>query len=317
MNESFGIVLPVFGLIGVGYVVAWTNVAGKGSGEALADFVFTVAIPVLLFRTIVVADFSAAAPWRLWLAYFTGFAVAWVAGDQIVRRLFGRDHRAGVVGGVSSAYSNAVLIGIPLTITAYGEHAAVAIALIVAVHLPVAMTVSVVLIDRAERLDGVATGRLDALAAATSVLKGLATNPLIVGIGAGILWRLTGIVLGGPVGIVVDRLAGVAGTLALISVGMTLRQYGIGRNVPAGLVLSAVKLLVLPLTVLLVTRFMVLPPVWVKVAVVTAACPTGVNAYLIANRFRTGEALASNAIAISTAIAVVTTALWLQVMTWF
>ena len=116
---------------------------------------------------------------------------------------------------------------------------------------------------------------------------------------------------------VVDRIAGVAGTLALISVGMTLRQYGIGRNVPAGLVLSAVKLCVLPAAVLLMTRFIALPPVWVKAAVVTAACPTGVNAYLIASRFRTGEALASNAIAVSTGLAVVTTALWLHVVEWF
>ena len=140
MEQIVGIVLPVFGLIGVGYVIAWTNVTGEGSGEALAGFVFTVAIPVLLFRTFVTADFSAAAPWRLWLAYFSGFAVAWVVGDLIVRRLFGRDARAGVVGGVSSAYGNAVLIGIPLTITAYGDPGAVAIALIVAIHLPIAMT---------------------------------------------------------------------------------------------------------------------------------------------------------------------------------
>ena len=250
MDEIVGIVLPVFGLIGIGYVVAWTNVTGKGSGEALADFVFTVAIPVLLFRTIVVADFSAAAPWRLWLAYFAGFAVAWVAGDQIVRRVFGRDHRAGVVGGVSSAFSNTVLVGIPLNIAAFGDDGAVAIALIVAVHLPIAMALGAILIARAERLDGVAAGRLDALAAATGVLRSLVTNPLIIGIVAGILWRFTGIALGGTVGGVVDRIAGVAGTLALISAGMTLRQYGMSRNVPAGLVLSAVKLVVLPLTVL-------------------------------------------------------------------
>ncbi len=317
MEQIVAIVLPVFGLIGVGYVIAWTNLTGKGSGDVLAGFVFTVAIPVLLFRTIVVADFSAAAPWRLWLAYFAGFAVAWVVGDVIVRRLFGRDARAGVVAGVSAAYGNAVLIGIPLNIAAYGDAGAVAIALIVAVHLPVAMTVSVVLIARAERLDGVADRHLNARAAAASVVRGLATSPIILGIVAGVLWRLTGIPLGGPVGVVVARIAGVAGTLALISVGMTLRQYGMSRNVPAGLVLSAVKLVVLPAVVFVVARFMALPPVWVKVAVVTAACPTGVNAYLIASRFRTGEALASNAVAVSTALAVVTTAVWLHVAEWF
>ena len=318
MDQILEIVLPVFGLIGVGYGIARTNVIGKGSGEALASFVFTVAIPVLLFRTIVVADFSAASPWLLWLAYFTGFAAAWFAGDVIVRRLFGRDHRAGVVGGVSSAYSNAVLIGIPLTITAYGDAGAVAIALIVAIQLPIAMTAGVLLIARAERLDGIAGGGgLNARAAATGIARSLATSPIILGILAGVVWRLTGIPLGGPAGVVVGRIADVAGTLALVSVGMTLRQYGIGRNVPAGLVVSVVKLVVMPAVVLVMAHFLVLPPVWVKVAVITAACPTGVNAYLIANRFRTGEALASNAIAVATGLAVVSTAVWLRVVEWF
>jgi hypothetical protein len=57
-----------------------------------------------------------------------------------------------------------------------------------------------------------------------------------------------------------------------------------------------------------------MPPVWAKVAVVAAACPTGVNAYVVAARFRTGEALASNVITISTGLAVVSMTLWLTVI---
>ena len=47
---------------------------------------------------------------------------------------------------------------------------------------------------------------------------------------------------------------------------------------------------------------------------VAAACPTGVNAYVVAARFRTGEALASNVITISTGLAVVSMTLWLTVI---
>ena len=73
MDQVIGIVLPVFGLIGIGYAIAWSGVLRNETGEALADFVFVVAIPVLIFRTLAVADFAGAAPGRLWLAYFTGF----------------------------------------------------------------------------------------------------------------------------------------------------------------------------------------------------------------------------------------------------
>ena len=57
-----------------------------------------------------------------------------------------------------------------------------------------------------------------------------------------------------------------------------------------------------------------MPASWAKVAVLAAACPTGVNAYLVAARFKTGEALASNAITLSTALAAVTISMWIQVV---
>jgi hypothetical protein len=44
-----------------------------------------------------------------------------------------------------------------------------------------------------------------------------------------------------------------------------------------------------------------LPPLVAKVAVVSAAMPTGVNPYLIATRFGTGQALASNTMTMTTA----------------
>ena len=52
----------------------------------------------------------------------------------------------------------------------------------------------------------------------------------------------------------------------------------------------------------------------VEAIVLAAACPTGVNAYVVASRFRTGEALSSNAITLTTALAVLTVALWLHVL---
>ena len=48
--------------------------------------------------------------------------------------------------------------------------------------------------------------------------------------------------------------------------------------------------------------------------VIAAACPTGVNTYLIATRFRTGEALSSNAITLTTALAVGTVTVWLYIL---
>jgi predicted permease len=55
-----------------------------------------------------------------------------------------------------------------------------------------------------------------------------------------------------------------------------------------------------------------MPPVWAGVAVLFAACPCGVNAYLFAERYRQGMADASSAIALSTALSLFTTIFWLS-----
>ncbi|MCP4385585.1 MAG: AEC family transporter [Hyphomicrobiales bacterium] len=310
------IVLPVFGLIAIGYVVAWSRLLGRASGEALADFVFVVAIPVFIFRVMATATFGDA-PWLIWLPYYSVFAIMWVLGDWAIRYLFGRDARAGLVAGVSAAYGNVALVGIPLATTAYGDQGAVAITLIIAVHIPVMMTVSSVLIGRAERIDRVSDGPTSAAALIRSLARNLATNPIIIGLVLGLAWHFLQLPLAGLGRTLVDQLADLAPPLALFALGMSLRRYGIRRNVPSGLVISGLKLLLMPILVLLLVRYVVpMPPVWAKVAVIAAACPTGINAYLIAARFRTGEALASNAITLSTGLAVLSAAVWLTIVEW-
>jgi malonate transporter len=314
MAGIVGIVLPVFALIALGYLAAWSGLLKRETGAALSDFVFIVAIPVLIFRTLATAAFGEASPWSLWAGYFLVFGVMWVTGTLVIRKLFGRDARAGVVGGISTAYGNTVLVGIPLTLAAYGDPGAVAMALIIALHLPVMMAAGAILIARAERIDGVAVAEPGARAARSAALA-LARNPIIIGLVLGALWHVLGVPLAGFPRTVVDRLADVASTLALFAMGMSLRQYGIRGNVRAGLVLAFLKLMLMPALVWLATRYVFpMPAVWAKVAVIAAACPTGVNAYVVAARFRTGEALSSNAITISTGLAVISTALWLTVV---
>ena len=316
MDQIAGIVVPVFGVIGIGYAVAWSGLLRMETGEALADFVFTVAIPVLIFRVVATADFAGGTPWFLWLAYYIGFVLAWIAGTFLVRRLFERDARAGLVAGVSAAYGNALLVGIPLIITAYGTEGAAAISLLIAVHLPILMTASAILIERALVTDGLSPDA-DARAIAASLVRNLVKNPIILGLFAGILWRLTGLPIAGPAGTMVTKIADVAATLALFSVGMNLRKYGISGNVRQALTVAAIKLVAMPPVVfLLVLTVIPLPTVWAKAIVIAAACPTGVNAYLVANRFKVGQALASNAIVLTTGLAVITVAVWLNLVEW-
>ncbi len=313
MNQITAVVLPVFGLIGIGYARRGSGILDNSRSEALSEFVFVIAIPLLILRILATADFSGTSTWRLWLAFFVAFAVCWVVGTILIRRLFGRDARAGVVGGLAASYGNTTLVGIPLVLAAYGNAGSVPMALIVAVQFPIIMTAVALLMVR---MEGEYGGSARGTSIAAALLQTFVKNPIIIGLAAGALWRVSGIPFAGLPAVLVGRLADVTSTLALFAMGMSLSRYGIHGNIRAAVVLSVLKLLVMPALVLLLARVVALPPVAAKVVVIAAACPTGVTPFLVAGRFRTGEGLASNAITMSTMLGVVSVALWLHIVEW-
>ncbi|MEC9461935.1 MAG: AEC family transporter, partial [Pseudomonadota bacterium] len=73
-------VLPIFILILFGWALVRLKILATEIGDGLGDFVFKVAVPLLLLRTIANADFHGASPFRLWIAYFTGVLVTWTIG---------------------------------------------------------------------------------------------------------------------------------------------------------------------------------------------------------------------------------------------
>ena len=136
MSPLVETVLFVFGLVALGYLAGLTGYLKAETGDALSEFAVGVAMPLLLFRTMVGADFHGAAPWALWAAYFSPRGVAWTAGHLVITRIFGRDSQAGVVGGVATAFSNLVLLGIPFMLGVFGQEGFEILSLIIAVHLP-------------------------------------------------------------------------------------------------------------------------------------------------------------------------------------
>jgi len=81
-------------------------------------------------------------------------------------------------------------------------------------------------------------------------------------------------------------------------------------------VLVGLKLALFPAIVWLIGSAMPgMPPTWLRVAVLMAACPAGVNAFLLAMRYQRAVATVAAAIAIGTGISAFTlTALlyWLK-----
>jgi predicted permease len=313
MPETLATVISIFGLVAAGYAAARTRILSRSAGEGLSDFVFKVAIPFLLFDTLAAADLHGISPWRIWAGYFIPFAIVFTLGHLIVRRVFGRDARAGIVAGGSAAYANSVLIGLPLMQSAFGDNGTVYLIIVVVVHLPILMLVSVILNEWALRGDRIKAGESRGVAL-RRLARMLVFHPILLSILAGLTWRATGLTVPKTLAMIVEELGRPAGPLALFASGMSLVSFGVARQVQPAFAMAALKLIVMPALVYGATRLVGLPPLGVAVVTITAACPTGVNAFLVASRLGTGEALASNTLLISTAAGAVTVTLWLMLM---
>ncbi|WP_417687583.1 AEC family transporter [Roseibium sp.] len=310
--EILAIVLPVFILIGIGYAAARSGLLSQTIGESLGEYVYLVAIPVLIFKTMAVVQLGDQNPWGLWAAYFTGVAVTWVLANLIIRKGFGREARAGVVGGISAGFANTVMVGLPLISSVYGDDGLVPLLIIVSVHLPVMTVVISVLMERAAALDGVSQAP-PPREMLLRIGRNLAVNPIVIAIVCAVAWRLAGWPIQGVLKDVLDRIAATALPVALLSLGMSMVLYGIRGNLLPGLCLSLLKLIVMPAIVYAVSAHVFqLPPLWVAVATVTAACPTGINAYIFANRYGTGHAMSANSISMTTLAAVISSGLWIM-----
>lgn len=307
MSPLVETILFVFALIALGYLSGVTKYLRPETGEGVAEFAVNVAMPLLLFRTMIGADFHGAAPWRFWGVYFASVFVTWTVGHLITTRLFGRDSQAGVVGGVSSAFSNLVLIGIPFMLGVYGQPGFEILSLLITVHLPTMIMASIILFE--------IFGRAGQVLNPGNILRvffsKLSRNPLIYGILGGFLWRLTGLDMPGLPMRLIDALANVASPIALFSMGLSLSRFGLSGNIKPAIVLSAVKLMLMPAVALGLAWLFGLSPLTAKVAVAAASLPSGVNSYLIATQFGTGQALATNQMTIATAMGVATTAFWI------
>jgi hypothetical protein len=220
----------------------------------------------------------------------------------VASRLFGRAGVVAVVCGFASAQSNTVLVGIPIILKAYGAAGAVPLALLIGVHLPIAMTVATLL----------AEGRQ---ASPTLLLKRIFAHPIIIGILLGSAARPLTEMAPGAFWQVVDLVAATAAPCALITLGMALARYKLRDGLALPAAISGLKLILHPLLVVLLARHVFqMPEAWSGVAVLFAACPCGVNAYLFAERYKQGMAESSTAMTLSTALSAVTMLGWLAVL---
>lgn len=308
MSAIIEIVLPVFGVILCGYVVGKTPLLGPQGLKGFSNFVFCVAVPALMFRALAKGTTAEAADFGIVYAYFIGCMIVFVIAFLVGRLAFRLPMPELGIFGMASVFSNTVMLAIPLSYTVFGDAGLVQIMLIITFHSMILIPIATVVVEI-----GRGEGAGNPLRIAGSTIVALAKNPVIISMVAGISWAATGWDIPGPV----DRFLGLLGSggvpCALFALGATLTTFRLGGEARQSAALLALKLVVHPAAAwVLATQVFVLEPLPAAVAVMTAALPTGINVFILAQHYDHYATRAATAVLASTALSAVTVAFLLS-----
>lgn len=305
--EQIALAAPLFVLVFVGYGLMRLSGWPKSMSDNLTRFVFTVALPAMLFR--LMSDFSKLPPVdaRLLLAFFGGCLIVFAIGRLVAWKLFGLDGVGQSVFALGGVFSNNVMLGLPLAKVALGEAAVPSVALVLVFNALILWTLVTVSVEWARH------GHFSVRGFAQTA-RAVLTNPIVAGILSGSLFGITGLPIPALVDTPLMMLGHAATPLALVALGMGLAEYGVRDGWRISLAISAMKLLVQPLVVWLLARGLGLPAMETQVVVLLASIAVGANVYLMSRQFQTLEGPVASSLLLSTGLAAITTPLVLTLM---
>ena len=215
MRDILSITSPIYAIILIGYLLTRGGLFAKTDMHVLGKFVFTLALPALLFRAVALRPISEIFNPTYLLAYLGGSLLIIAGGYQWCRRVGRLSPTASTFRVMGMACPNSAYVGYPILLLTMAPVAGVALALNMVVEN---LFILPLLLSMASGNDG-AAGRWRAL---RNALVRLARIPLVIGLLAGLVVSLLGWSLPEPIVRTVDMLASTSSAVALFVVGGTL-----------------------------------------------------------------------------------------------
>lgn len=311
MQALIDVILPVFLVIGAGYLLAWRGIISDAGVDGLMRFAQNFALPLLLFRSVANLDLSQAFQPGLLLSFYIAAFSGFAAGFAGARLIFNRPVPDAVAIGFACLFSNSLLLGVPITERAYGPDALAGNFAIISIHAPLFYAFGITAMELA-RGRGQAK---PALVLARQIVRAIFAQPLVIGITCGFVVNLTGLPLPRVVASAVDMVVTAGIPTALFGLGGVLFRYRPEGDMATVAMVCAISLILHPgLTYMLAHHVFALDPDSLRSAVLTAAMAPGVNAYLFAHLYGVAKRVAATAVLVATALSILTIWVWLQIL---
>ncbi|NNE86909.1 MAG: AEC family transporter [Silicimonas sp.] len=308
MQALLDVIIPVFLVIGAGYLTVWKDYISEATVDALMKFTQGVAIPCLLFSALSKLDLSTGFRFDLLFSFYIGATLCFALGIAGARLIFKRSWPDAIAIGFCCLFSNSVLLGLPITERAYGPEALAGNYAILAMHAPFCYLLGITTMEIAR-----STGK-GVIATLRKVVSAMFHNALIIGIALGLIVNLSGLPLPGAITEAIDLIARSALPTALFALGGILVRYRPEGDLKTIAMVVVIVLVVHPVISYSSGRALGLDQNAMRSVVLTAAMAPGMNAYIFANMYGAAKRVAASSVLIATTVSVATVWLWLLIL---
>ncbi|TXI90967.1 MULTISPECIES: AEC family transporter [unclassified Cupriavidus] len=291
------LLIPDFSLILIGWLLVRYSPFDRAFWAGIERLVYFVLFPALLLQSTNSARFDVSTT-----SAMLGLALATtafgMAGGYLVKWVL-RPDPIDFASGLQTAFRFNSYIALALAARLGGNEGLALMALVIGCAVPICNVVAVWALARHGE---------------SRLLRELARNPLILATAGGLVTNLLGLHPPEVVGMILGRLGSASTALGLMTVGAGLQLAGATAAAGPMAWWTGVKLLAMPCFAWLVGRYLPLTTLQYQIVVLYASMPTASSAYILAVRMGGNGPLVAATISVMTVAAIVTTPLWLALV---
>lgn len=299
------LILPVFAVILTGMIVGYTGYLSRALSDALIHFAYNIAMPALLIVTIAQEPARLLINWRFLVAFGGGSLLCFIVVFGIMSLRVSRSLSSRTMHGMAASMTNTGFVALPVLQAIYGPRAVLPAAIATVFVAVVMFPVAVILLELGQR------DAHDSRPAPMITVKHIVLNPMVISTLIGMLWSILGLRTPGPVRAYLAILADALTPCALFAIGLGLSIDGLRANIGRASLLSAVKLVIMPMMVYGLSVSLGLDPLYTIAAVICGAVPTAKTVYILAGEYHCEEMMVASTVSMTTLASVISLVVWL------
>ena len=297
---STQVVVPIFLLVGLGFVLKKTRILNDGALLTMTSATFKVFLPVMIFYNLYNADIQQALNLPVVLFTVAFVLITFGAAMLIVPRIVKEDaKRSSLIQGLFR--SNGLMLGVPVTTALCGSDSAGLMTVIIAVIVPLYNTLGVIVMEIycGKRID------------IKRILLNIAKNPLVIGSVLGIAAMLINFELPNILEKPVSDVAGIATPLALILLGGFIKFDTVKDSKKLMIIGIVGRLLVVPAIFLTAAVLLGFRGVELATLMGVVCAPTAVSTFIMAQNMNGDADLAAHLVVFGTTASAVSIFFWI------